>query len=123
MNSGVHPFWLYALVGGVAALPLFLGTATSYVKFSIVFSLFRGGFGSQQVPGVLTASALSFTLTLLVLGPQIDQTIDAAKKLRPIEWEKPPSRNFIDEMKPLVAPWYDFLMKHSGVREREAASA
>ena len=72
--SEVSPLWLIIVTSSVALVPILLGVATSYVKVSVVLSMIRNALGTQQVPGNLVIMALSFALTLFIMGPVLDRS-------------------------------------------------
>ena len=118
MSATLHPFWLIIGTAIVALIPVLMGLVTSYVKVSIVLSMIRNALGTQQVPGTLVIMALSLALTLLIMGPVFDQTLERAKA---IDFGKlatsAPSVEGLRQFAQVADPWRDFLLRHSSQRE------
>lgn len=113
----INPIWL--LIGSIllAFIPIVLGLVTSYIKVSVVLGLLRSGIGSQQVPGNITIMALAFALTFFIMGPVVNQTIDAAALIKVTDLSKAPTLSEFSKYMPLVEPWKAFMAKHAGARE------
>ncbi len=102
---------------GLGLVPLLVATGTCYLKFSIVLSLLRSGFGTQQAPSSSLVIALSMVMSLCVMQPVIEQTRSAVGQMK-----IPDSRNgtfgdLFTRTEEVVAPWRGFLLEHSGERE------
>lgn len=101
----------------LAAVPLLIAVGTCYLKFSIVLSLMRSGFGTQQAPSGALVMALSLVMSLVVMQPVIEQTY---QHLTSNELLKASSRTF-EHVIPVVfaasKPWREFLTNHCGERE------
>ena len=61
---------------GIAMIPLMIAVGTCYLKFSIVLSLLRSGFGTQQAPSTALVMALSLVMSLIVMHPVMTQSAD-----------------------------------------------
>ncbi len=101
----------------LAAIPLLIAVGTCYLKFSIVLSLMRSGFGTQQAPSGALVMALSLVMSLVVMQPVINQTY---QHLSGKDLLRESSRTF-EHVIPVVfaasKPWREFLTAHSGERE------
>lgn len=59
-------------------LPLMLVLASAFVKVAVVLGLLRNAFGSADVPPPLVVTALAVLISLVVMGPVAERTLDAA---------------------------------------------
>ena len=75
------PEALLALSVGVALVPLLVSIGTCYLKFSIVLSILRSGFGTQQAPSASMIMALSLVMSLVVMQPVIGGTVEKIKEV------------------------------------------
>lgn len=101
----------------VAVLPLMLAVGTCYLKFTIVLSLLRSGFGTQQAPSASLVMALSVVLSLVVMEPVLRET---GERLSTIQLTQISSSSVIEGGKRLlgaIEPWRVFLVEHAGERE------
>jgi len=113
--GGLLPLSL-PLLGLVVALPLFLVLATAYAKIAIVLGLLRHALGTPRVPpdGVLLALAL--LLTLLAVGPTLEQSLRLAG---PLEQALSSTEALQQAASRSVAPVDAFLAAHAAPRHRE----
>lgn len=101
----------------LAAVPLLIAVGTCYLKFSIVLSLMRSGFGTQQAPSGALITALSLIMSLVVMQPVIDKTY------RLVDGDEIHINNittvngYIKLLKDVSEPWQQFLAAHAGERE------
>lgn len=119
-SSQVHPWWLVLAGLLFSLLPLLLGTASAYLKVSIVLNLLRSGLGAQGVPSAMVIMALSTALSLFVMGPVLDESLVRAQAIDVSVFTNSPLQGFKNEFAPVAEPWRDFLSQHTGQREREA---
>lgn len=101
----------------VAIVPLLLAVGTCYLKFTIVLSLLRSGFGTQQAPSASLVMALSVVLSLVVMQPVLRET---AERMSTIQMTQISSSSVIEGGKRLLSaiePWRAFLVEHAGERE------
>ncbi len=101
----------------VAVVPLVLAVGTCYLKFTIVLSLLRSGFGTQQAPSASLVMALSVVLSLVVMEPVLRET---GERLSSIQMTQVGSSSVIEGAKRLlgaIEPWRAFLLEHAGERE------
>lgn len=103
----------------VAVIPLILAVGTCYLKFSIVLSMLRSGFGTQQAPSNSLVMALSVVLSLVVMEPVLRETSERVSKIQLTQ--AGPTSVFEGAKKLAIAaePWRDFLLNHCGERELE----
>lgn len=102
----------------LAIIPMVVGIGTSYIKVSIVIGLLKNSLGLQQVPGVLAEFALSFSITILVMAPVIEEVtreIDVAALSAGLS---NPQSTTVSQLSKYLLPWQKFLLKHSGKAER-----
>ena len=115
--TSTHPYWLIFVAGIVALIPVIIGVATSYIKISVVLGMFRTGLGAQQVPSQLVIMALSLSMTLFIMAPVFEQSVDAAQGIDLAMIAEEPSVAKLSALKPLLTPWRDFMLTHVGERE------
>jgi|GEM_PF-1263140 len=103
----------------VAVIPLILAVGTCYLKFSIVLSMLRSGFGTQQAPSNSLVMALSVVLSLVVMEPVLRETSERVSEIQLTQ--AGPTSVFEGAKKLAIAaePWRDFLLNHCGERELE----
>lgn len=121
--NGIHPIWLIAGSFFLALMPLLVGTATCYVKISIVLSMLKSALGTQGVPGGIVVMSLSLALSLQVMGPTWDASLQAAQSLPLRHILSAPTPESLKSFAPMVQPWTDFMRAHSGERELEAVAS
>lgn len=118
--AAVHPGWLLAVSIAMALLPLVVTAASSYLKISIVLGMLRSGLGTPQVPGSLVITALSFALTLYVMGDVIERSVDCGAGAA---GGAPLSSFNVEDLRRIggaaSGPWREFMAKHTGHRELE----
>lgn len=115
--GSLNPIWLVFASLALAMIPFFLGAATSYIKISIVLGLLRGGFGTQGAPGATVVAALALSLTMFVMAPTWNASMEAASHVSFGEIAQSPSRESLEKLQPILEPWKKFMHSHSGDRE------
>jgi len=96
---------------------LMIAIGTCYLKFSIVLSLLRSGFGTQTAPSAALVMALSLVMSLIVMQPVLTQSAD---KLADLKIQEISSLNFkviSQRCAEIINPWKGFLVAHSGDKE------
>ena len=106
----------------LAAIPLMVVTATCYLKCSVVLSLLRGGFGTQQAPSNAMVMALSLVISLAVMEPVGQEVYAQFTHLKTSDLTRLPAPKLIERVGETLAPWQRFLRKHCGERELEVFS-
>jgi type III secretory pathway component EscR len=104
---------------GVGLVPIVIAIGTCYLKFSIVLSLLRSGFGTQQAPSTSLVMALSMVMSLVVMQPVIHETHKALGDLSVSALGSAKVGEFMKRGEEITVPWRTFLLKHSGEREVE----
>lgn len=104
---------------GIGIVPLFVAIGTCYLKFSIVLSLLRSGFGTQSAPSASMVMALSMVMSLVVMQPVISKTQDALGALPLSDLSKGKVGDILQRGEQLLSPWRSFLLNHCGERELE----
>lgn len=107
----------------VAAIPIVIGIGTCYLKFSIVLSLLKSGFGTQQAPSGALVTALSTALSCIVMTPVFDATYARASNVKLAELGKANLSQIMTTARDISGPWREFLLRHAGDRELQAISA
>ncbi len=123
MITGINPASMIAIAAATALLPLLLSICTSYLKFSIVLGLLRSGIGAQNIPGALVVAALSLGLTICVMRPVFNETLQLLQTLPVQEALDKPSLKSWEMLLPLREPLQRFLERNAGVRELETFAA
>ncbi len=101
----------------VALVPLLISVGTCYLKFSIVLTLLKSGFGTQQAPSSSMVMALSLVMSLVVMQPVLESTAERIKGVRVDRLAAQPVPALLSEAASVLVPWRDFLEKHCGSRE------
>ena len=101
----------------IGVVPIAIALGTCYLKFSIVLSLLRTGFGTQQAPSTTLVMALSMVMSLTVMQPVIEQTFSAFDQLNLGDPRTGGMGEVIKHGEEVVAPWRSFLLAHAGERE------
>jgi type III secretory pathway component EscR len=122
MNHVSPEFLLVASVG-IAAVPLLIAVGSCYLKFSIVLSLLRSGFGTQQAPSAALVMGLSLVMSLVVMQPVLSKTTEALADIQINDLQTTPMKSLIRKGEVVVAPWRTFLLQHSGERELRVFSS
>ncbi len=102
----------------VALVPLLIAVGTCYLKFSIILTLLKSGFGTQQAPSSSMVMALSLVMSLVVMQPVLERTAQRVKDVRVGALTTQPLSAIISEATVVLEPWRSFLEKHCGERER-----
>lgn len=105
---------------GIGIVPILISVGTCYLKFSIVLSLLRSGFGTQQAPSASMVMALSMVMSLVVMQPVIQGTMERTKEIKVGELAGASVSTILKHADSVTLPWRDFMTKHTGAREREA---
>ncbi len=104
----------------IALVPLLIAVGTCYLKFSIVLSLLRSGFGTQQAPSAAMVTALSVVMSLVVMRPVISKTTESFSGLPVSDLSTQSLGTLLQRAEVVSGPWRDFLVDHSGERELSA---
>ena len=104
---------------GIGIVPILISVGTCYLKFSIVLSLLRSGFGTQQAPSASMVMALSMVMSLVVMQPVVHGTIDRMKDIRVAELAGASVATILKHADTVALPWREFIIQHTGDRERE----
>ena len=104
---------------GIGLVPIVIAIGTCYLKFSIVLSLLRSGFGTQQAPSTSLVMALSMVMSLVVMQSVIHETHKALSGLSVSALGSTKVGDLLKRGEEITLPWRTFLLKHSGEREME----
>lgn len=113
----LSPEMLLVVSLGIGLVPILIATGTCYLKFSIVLSLLRSGFGTQQAPSASLVMALSMVMSLSVMQPVIERTRSALEHVNLGDARNGTFGELLQRTEEVVAPWRGFLLEHSGDRE------
>ncbi len=119
----ISPEMLLAASLGIALVPLMIAIGTCYLKFSIVFSLLKSGFGTQQAPSAALVMALSLVMSLVVMQPVMTATAARVSNIKIGGIAALSISEMVDEAARIVEPWKAFLLEHAGDRELVVFSA
>lgn len=122
-GGSVNPVWLVIVAFLAGAVPMLVGVVTSYLKISIVLGMLRSGLGAQQVPGQIVVMALSMALTMYIMGPTIDSSIEKSQSLDLTMLQRAPTKEALMRLAPIAEPWRAFMTKHAGARELRTFAA
>jgi type III secretion protein R len=104
---------------GIGLVPILISVGTCYLKFSIVLSLLRSGFGTQQAPSASMVMALSMVMSLVVMQPVVHGTMERMKDIKVTEISGASVGTILKHANGVALPWREFMTKHTGERERE----
>jgi type III secretion protein R len=102
---------------GIAMVPLMISVGTCYLKFSIVLSLLKSGFGTQQAPSTALVMALSLVMSMVVMQPVLTDTVNQLSDVKIDELANGSFKALSNRGSEIVQPWKGFLLEHSGDRE------
>lgn len=119
-NQLVNPVWYLGSAALLALIPIAVGLLTSYIKISIVLGVIKNALGTQHAPSAMVTLALSLALTGLTMNPVINETLQLAKGINIAPLSKASPMVILDTLKPLLAPWRNFMLKNTGKRELAA---
>ena len=107
---------------GIGIVPLLIAIGTCYLKFSVVLSLLRSGFGTQSAPSASMVMALSMVMSLVVMQPVITKTREAFTDIPIAELSKGKIGDVLRHGESWVSPWRAFLVEHTGERELQTVN-
>src|SRR4249920_1362152 len=76
-----NPLTTLVMLALLSLLPFLLMMSSSFVKFSVVFSILRSALGLQQVPPPAVTMGLALIMSLYVMSPVVSQVYDAAEPM------------------------------------------
>jgi type III secretory pathway component EscR len=117
MMKTLSPETLLLVSLAIGLVPILIALGTCYLKFSIVLSLLRSGFGTQQAPSSSLVMALSMVMSLSVMQPVIHQTLAAFNQVTISDVREGAFAEVLKRGEKVVAPWREFLLAHAGERE------
>jgi type III secretory pathway component EscR len=120
--KSVSPEILLVASLAIAIIPLLISVGTCYLKFSIVLSLLRSGFGTQQAPSAALVMALSLVMSLVVMQPVVSDTVGRISEVRISDLANLSVKALTGRIASIAQPWRDFLLAHSGPRELQVFS-
>lgn len=120
--KSVSPELLLVASLAIAIIPLLISVGTCYLKFSIVLSLLRSGFGTQQAPSAALVMALSLVMSLVVMQPVVSETVGRISEVRIADLASLSVKTLTGRIASIAQPWRDFLLAHSGPRELQVFS-
>ena len=108
----------YLLWGvAISAVPILVAVGTCYLKFSIVLSLLKSGFGTQQAPSAALTTALSLVMSLVVMESVITETYAKASAMKASDLAVANVGKIVGRLAEVMGPWRNFLLAHAGERE------
>ena len=113
--NGSDPLSLVVLVAMLSVVPLLMVVGTAFLKISTVMLLVRNALGVQQVPPNVALYGLSLILTLYVMAPVVQDTVDRLRS------EKAPLANIGAMIRAAdvgAEPMRQFLVKFSKPDQR-----
>ncbi len=115
--KGLSPEILLLVSLGIALVPLMIAVGTCYLKFSIVLSLLRSGFGTQQAPSTALVMALSLVMSLIVMHPVMTESIERIGAVTLEDLSSISLKVVTQKSSEMILPWKNFLLAHSGDKE------
>lgn len=105
----INPISLIVTVAALSLVPLIAVTATSFLKISAVLLILRNAIGVQQVPSNMVLYGISMVITLLVMGPVLQ---DAAQRFAPDGKMPENGSEIIFSIGSAIPPFKVFMLKH-----------
>lgn len=115
--KAISPEILLVASLGIAMVPLMIAVGTCYLKFSIVLSLLRSGFGTQQAPSTALVMALSLVMSLIVMHPVMTQSAERLSDVKISDLSNLSVKAISERGSDIISPWKTFLVEHSGDKE------
>lgn len=78
-SSWLAHFGVFAMM---AVVPFLVVVCTSFAKVSVVLSITKNAIGGQGVIPLSVVTALSFVVTIFIMGPVVDRMMDAQLPVR-----------------------------------------
>ncbi len=117
-----NPAWFLSMSITLAVLPIAICLMTSFVKLSIVLGILKNALGMQHAPSAMVTMALSLSLTMLIMQPVINESLELGKSIQLEKLSKSATSEIIETFKPLLKPWREFLLVNSGKKELSVLS-
>jgi type III secretion protein R len=116
-----QPLSFIAISLAVALVPFVLLSMTSFLKLSVVLNIFKNALGAPQVPSGTVIGTLSLILTLFIMAPVGRATLERVEREKiSFSLDKPGAlTNLISNLEVVSTPFFDFMKRHSSVKERE----
>jgi len=76
-----NPLTTLVMLALLSLLPFLMMMSSSFVKFSVVFSILRSALGLQQVPPPAVTMGLALIMSLYVMSPVVSQVYDSAEPM------------------------------------------
>jgi type III secretion protein R len=120
-DLGGQPLTVLVLLGALTLVPFLLVVLTSFAKMSVVLSIVRSALGTPQIPPTPVITGLALILSLYVMYPV---GVAAWKEVGPVLTAPPASPEaggaaLLEAGKRAAVPLRDFLVKHTGARDRQ----
>lgn len=118
-----NPLTTIIMVGLLSLGPFLLMMASSFVKFSVVFSILRSALGLQQVPPAAVTTGLAIIMSVYVMAPvgaQVYEAVEPVLAQPSGEDVVSPAgaRMILSVVDEARDPLREFLKKHAHARER-----
>jgi type III secretion protein R len=108
-SETINPISLIVTVASLSLVPLVAVTATSFLKISAVLLILRNAIGVQQVPSNMVLYGISMVITLLVMGPVLQ---DASQRFAPQGKLPDNGTEMISSIGSAIPPFKVFMLKH-----------
>jgi type III secretion protein R len=118
-----NPLTTIIMVALLSLGPFLLMMASSFVKFSVVFSILRSALGLQQVPPPAVTTGLAIIMSVYVMSPVGAKVYEAVEPVlaRPSSdgvVSAPGAQMILSVADEARDPLREFLTKHAHARER-----
>lgn len=121
--GSIHPVWLIVSAALLALVPVLAAMLTSYLKVSVVLGMLRNALGTQHVPDAVTTMALALGISVWIMGPVFQDSLNKVGTLSLTDLERRPTLAALEKFAPALEPWRAFLKTHAGEREVKALEA
>ncbi|MCG8648357.1 MAG: type III secretion system export apparatus subunit SctR, partial [Pirellulales bacterium] len=109
------PVYMVAILVFLGLAPFLAIMVTSYVKIVVVLSLVRNALGIQQIPPNMVINGLAIILSIYIMNPTIQSTYEIFKTQ---EIDGKSIESIEASLAEAKVPIREFLLKHTGDRER-----
>ncbi|MCX7944846.1 MAG: flagellar type III secretion system pore protein FliP [Deltaproteobacteria bacterium] len=119
-SSGFKPGIFLFLLVILSFMPFIIMMLTSFVKYSVVFTIIKNAIGLQQIPPASVITGLSIVLTIFTMQPVAQKMYESVKEV----FEKDNRQMKLDNIPDIIRafdaakpPLFEYLKKHSGKKE------
>jgi len=120
LMTGPNPLAPVVVLLLIGLLPILAMSVTSYVKLSVVLSIFRSALGVGQVPSGSLVATISLVLTAYIMSPVVTDVYEEMQQNKDAgtTQEVGSGSVSIEKISKAITPLESFLKRESRLRER-----